>query len=87
MKKTLESTNTGYRKTKNMKTLEAFAKSGLRRVELVDYPQCDAASCVASFINSIKRFKYTGIRASQRKGRVFLINENIEEVKLTYYNE
>lgn len=78
---------TGYKKTKNQKTLEAFVKSGLRRVELVDYPQCNAMSCITSFCKSIKWFKYTGIRVSRRKDRVFLINENIEETKLTYYNE
>lgn len=87
MEKTLNQEITGYKKTKNQKTLEAFIRSGLKRVEIVEYPQCDAQSCRNSFFKTIRLFKYHGIRAAKRGDKVFLINENIEETKLTYYNE
>lgn len=87
MSATLERENTGYKKTKNQKTLEAFVRSGLKRVEIVDYPQCNATSCRNSFFKTIKWLKYQGIRVAKRGEKVLLINDNIEEMKLTYYND
>ena len=73
-----------YRKTRNLKILDEFVKSGHRCVKIEDYPQKDAKNCSRSLKASIRKFKLNGIKVSVRGQDVFLINTGIDNPRLSY---
>lgn len=66
-----------YRPTKNYEILKEFKDSGLICVEIDKYPHANANSCQTSLMTSIKRYGFIGIRCCVRKGKAYLINEDL----------
>lgn len=64
-----------YKPTKNQKLLSEFVESDSKCVEVVDYPHSSAKAAQVSFINSIKRYGFAGIRVMIRKEKVYLVKE------------
>ena len=59
------------------KIIQEFHESDLDCVEVVEYTQKDATHCSWSLNTSAKRGGYHNIKAHIRKGRVYLIKEEI----------
>lgn len=66
-----------FKKTKNLELLEEFINSGESVCEVVDYTHQDAKSAYWSLRNSVIRFGFNKISVATRKGRVYLIREDI----------
>lgn len=62
----------------NLDLIDKFVESGLKCVELEDYPHKTPQSCRESFYLSIKRSSHSRIKVTQRGKRVFLINTAID---------
>lgn len=59
--------------TKNQEILDEFVNSDMECAEVMGYTQKTAVSCAGSLTNSIKRFKYHGVKVISRKDKVYLI--------------
>lgn len=66
-----------YKSTGNKQIIDEFIESGMKCAEVEGYTQKNATSCVQSLTQTIKRYRMFNVRAIQRKGRVFLIRDEI----------
>lgn len=66
----------GYKKSNNLKILEEFIDSGLECAKVDGFTQDNASHAAYSLNNSIKRYRFGGIRAISRNKEVFLIRVN-----------
>ena len=62
-----------YKQTANWGFIEKFKKSGEKCAEVTRYPHKSASGCVNALNQTIKTYHIVGVKASLRKGKVFLI--------------
>jgi hypothetical protein len=69
----------GYRRTKNLKLLDAFIASGIKCAKVEEYSNKHAYSLCASLSNSIRKiYHLNSIEAHVFHGEVYLINTAID---------
>ena len=61
------------RNSDNLKLLDDFAKSNVDCARVVDHNWADAKSGASSLRNSIKHYKYGGVKIAVRKEEIYLI--------------
>ena len=66
-----------YKQTTNYKILKEFADSDLDCAKLVEFTHSSAYICANSLNKSAMRFKLYNIKASARKGEVYLIKVTV----------
>lgn len=60
-------------KTKNQPIIEEFIASGMDCAKVTGWENKSAANCAASMNQTIKKFKYHGVKAISRRDEVYFI--------------
>lgn len=70
-----------YRKTENLRLIEEFAESGESCAKIENFSQKTSSVAATTLNHSAKHFGYPHIRFMSRKGKLFVINENLVNAK------
>lgn len=63
----------GYKHTSNMELLDQFVNGDHDCVRIVDHHWENAKSGYASILNSIKHYRYGGVKVFTRQGEIYLV--------------
>lgn len=68
----------GYTNTSNMRLLDDFMHSEHDCVRIVDHRWSSAKSGYGSILNSIRNYKYGGVKVFTRGGEIYLVKTHVK---------
>lgn len=66
-----------YKRTKIFALLEDFKNSGMKCARVEGWSYASPKTGANSINDSIKRYKFYGIKACAKHGEIYLVNENV----------